>query len=151
VCQVGSFGDEHGDPDFLENLESEMGAFLVSCKAAYMAECPRGMNLRVPAEMAALIKMQCSAIDADLLEEFYNTCIIEGPTYVATKTALHSALKHFFSKYYATQSSHFSFNDLLRKLSLKKEIKIEEDPGGTRYVGIKLRDGALELQKDSAK
>lgn len=137
VCEVKSYEDEFGDPDFEYKLEAEMNHFLYTCREAYKRECPTGMNLRVPLEMRQLIQVSCSATDADVLDNFIQECLEFGPEFKLNRTDLYKALRSYFMDNYMGKESSFSFNDLQRILS-KRGIKLASD-NSKFYIGVGLK------------
>lgn len=145
VCKIKRFKNEFGDPDFELKLTQEMGAFLYKCREMYAQECPNGMNLRVSAEMQQIIKTECSAIDADLIEQFINEKLEVKEGLSITKTKMNSELKEFFSHASATGMSTFAFNDLLKHLNtIGIKMKKEKDEV-SEFVGIGIRNQVTRM------
>jgi Family of unknown function (DUF5906) len=138
---VRTYKDQYGDPNFESNLLAELPAFLVTCREAYELECPTGAELKVPLSMQETIRIHCSALDSDLVEEFITERLEFGPQFFVRKTELSNALKEYFSKNWATQMSGFSFENLVRILQQNdiKEGKAGQDFKSRAYLGVRLK------------
>jgi hypothetical protein len=135
LCEVATFQDEFGDPDFEYNLEKEVPAFLLQCKEAYIAHCPNNVNLRVPKSMVHKIKAVCAAKESEIMMRFVDLFLDFSPKAKLLKIDVHEALAGYLGKYGIRQNASFLEEDFSRLLATKG-IKQEIIDGSTYYLGI---------------
>lgn len=153
---VKSFeGRELGDPNFEPNLIAEMGHFLYKCREAYAALCPNHGEMIVPPEMDASIKINCSGLDADIIEQFIEEMLEFGSGKEIKKTDLSKALKAYQIHNYAGGNIPFSFESLIRQLMQSHGVTESTiDIGGLKfkgYEGVRIRNTAQKVIDEKLK
>lgn len=138
LVRMDKYSEVDGSGDFEDNLMTEVGAFLYSCRESYAQQCPKGVNLKVPAEMTNTIKTLCNAMDSILLEQFVAERLQFGDGLKVRQSDLFSKMKEYFMDHSATKESGFSFNDLLRLLSQKGIVPHAQETNVLVGVALKV-------------
>lgn len=148
LCEVATFKDEFGDPDFEYNLEAEFPAFLLQCQEAYEANCPNNVNLRVPKSMVHKIKAACASKESELMEQFIEQRLIFEEGCSIRKLELHQELIDYLHEAGVRQHGDFLEDDFARLLTVRGAgAKIEGT--ATLYKGVGRRTQVLNYNKGS--
>jgi Family of unknown function (DUF5906) len=146
LCEVATFKDEFGDPDFEYNLESELPAFLLQCKDAYAAQCPNNVNLKLPKSMIHKIKAACSSKESEIMEQFIEERLEFGEGFKVRKLDLHSQLIEYLQKMGVRDTSGFIEEDFARLLCVKGS-GLEISGTTSYYNGIGFRTQVLDFKR----
>lgn len=119
LCEVATFKDEFGDPDFEFNLERELPAFLLACKKSYEEQCPNNVNLRVPKTMVHKIKASCASKESEIMERFIEERLEFGDGLKVRKIELHNELTEYLQKMGVRDNSGYIEDDFARLLGVK--------------------------------
>jgi hypothetical protein len=137
--------NELGDSKFAPGLQAEIGHFLYSCKVAYASQCPTGMNLIVPPDMAEDIEASCTSDETNSLDEFLQSELEFGPDYFVSRSELLNAFMRFSANNWAR--SEYRMVHLVRRLTKIPGVQSRRLGGETARVrgfsGVRLKTGEL--------
>lgn len=148
MCEIATYKDEYGDPDFEYHLEAEFPAFLLRCKEAYLKACPNNANLRLPKDMVNRIKSQCAAKEFELMEQFVETRLVFDKAINIPRLPLHNDLIEWLQKMNIKEKSIY-LEEAFTRLLETKGVHLELKGVTSIYQGIGYKNNVIDYKQRS--
>ena len=131
-----------GDSDFPNRLFAEMSDFLAGCHKEYVELCPKGANIKLPAEVVEAAQISCSSAEADSFEHMADEGMLFGADYYLPRHSLATFVKDL-----KTPGGNFALSSMKKYLESRgcRDFRLPDAKRSKVYLGCTLKSEIMRL------